>query len=86
MFANGISARSQCRADPVLHVIVRDGNGWGLWCSGAKALYENTLTGRRCPTCMALARADLRENGVAPDERSGFDWYLGRTPTRASGS
>jgi hypothetical protein len=80
MFDTGIARHSMHHMDPVLHLLVRDGSEWATWCGGGRAQVENTVTQRRCRRCLALARADLIENGVAPSDRSDLDWYLRRTP------
>lgn len=82
MFETGIAVRSKHHIDPVLHVIVVQGSDYRTWCGGGKALRENTVTQRRCPRCLALARQDLIESEVEPGDESDLDWYLGRTPTR----
>jgi len=78
MFETGAARRSAAQPDPIEHLLVRVGSEWRTWCWGSPAVRGFvSLTRRRCPRCMALARADLKENG-APDEPSEFDWYLGR--------
>lgn len=80
MFSTGVAARSGSRTNPPLHVVVIDRGRWVTWCGGGPALEGVvTVTGRRCPRCTALARADVAEN-CERGEESEFDWYLGRKP------
>lgn len=86
MFETGVSSRSGTRPNPPLHIVVRVGNDWKTWCGGGPAIKGFvTVTGRRCPKCVALAKADLTELEVGEDEASEFDWYLGRRPRRGNG-
>jgi hypothetical protein len=77
MYETGAARRSLAQPDPVLHLLTRIGNDWVMWCSGGPGERVNTMTHRRCPKCLALARRDLAENGE-PGEPSDLDWYIGR--------
>jgi hypothetical protein len=82
MFETGAARQSMHRIDPVLHLLVRNGAGWATWCGGGPAEPANTPRQRRCSKCLTLARADLANNQVGPDEASDLDWYLERVPQR----
>lgn len=79
MFETGVAKRSDTRIDPIEHIVVRVGGDWRTWCGGGPAVEGFvSVTRRRCPRCLALARADLKEMDVGDDEESEFDWYLER--------
>lgn len=83
MFETGVAARSGTRIDPIEHIVVRVSGDWKTWCGGGPAVQGFvSVTRRRCPKCIALAKADLLELGVAEDEPSEFDWFLKRIPRR----
>jgi hypothetical protein len=84
MFETGVAARSGARADPIEHLLVRGGTGkWVTWCGGGPAIEGFvSIRRRRCPKCVALARADLVELEVPDDEESDLDWFLGREVVR----
>lgn len=79
-YETGVAKRSLGRPDPVLHLVVVNGPGQeNLWCSGGPGVAKiNTLTQRRCPGCLALAREYLVEYEVDDDEATDLDWYLQR--------
>lgn len=81
MFQTGTANYSKHRPDPPLHLIVQGGAGWVTWCGGGSAERANTATQRRCPRCLALARADLTASSPESDEASDLDWYVGRGPS-----
>jgi hypothetical protein len=58
----GVSLRGAFQPNPPLHVVHREGNEWKTWCGGGGA-HEGmrNVTGRKCPRCMALLRADFVE-------------------------
>lgn len=86
MFETGVAKRASSHIDRIEHVVVRMGHDdWRTWCGGGPAVEDQvSVTRRRCPRCLALARHDLVELQVADDEASEFDWYLGRRPRLAS--
>lgn len=56
MDGDGVSSRALYRIDPLTHLLA---GGLYMWCSGGTALAENTITHKRCPRCMTLARQML---------------------------
>lgn len=80
MFETGTARHSMHNPDPILHLLVSDGGAWRTWCGYGLAAVEMTPSQRRCRKCLTLARNDLIEMEVEPDEASDFDWYLSRAP------
>lgn len=76
MFETGIATHSKHQIDPILHLLVIYDGSYRTWCGGGPAQRENTVTQRRCPKCLALARGDIVD--VELDEATDLDWYLGR--------
>lgn len=79
-YTTGVARRSLGQPDPVLHLTVVVAGQDTLWCTGGAAVAGiNTMRHRRCPRCLALARRDLVENEVEPNEPTALDWFLQRS-------
>lgn len=62
-FTIGTAIRSRWREDPVLHLMVRSGDGYLLWCGVSPGMRAGTEPlGRPCPRCKRLAQ-DAYDNG-----------------------
>jgi hypothetical protein len=52
----GTAHRTPVRMTPVIHLLVRVGGDWTMWCSGSKGREDSPHGNRLCRDCRQLAR------------------------------
>jgi hypothetical protein len=67
----GAAQRSWVRPEPVVHLLVRDGE-WRMWCSGGEAREAVYHVARLCARCRQLARAAVADGTL--DEQTAGRW------------
>lgn len=52
----GTAHRSPVQMTPVIHLLVRGGGDWTMWCSGGQGRKDATVDDRLCRSCRQLAQ------------------------------
>lgn len=64
----GTAHRTPVQREPVIHLLVREGSDWTMWCSGGKGREDNPHGNRLCRSCRDLAWEAVRSGDLDKDE------------------